>query len=92
MSPQSRYPEIAICSVLVFLSVAGVIWYEESGLLKRDIDGLLLLSICVLTGSIFSLQLISIARSAGWFKSLVSYRVKQRSPSEHADGVADRAF
>ena len=64
-----RYvPELAICGVLVLLSLCGMIWYETSGLLRGDIDGILLLAICLLVGTIFFVQFILIARSAGWIK------------------------
>ena len=61
-------PELAVCSVLVLLSLCGMAWYETSGLLKHDIDGLLLVSICLLIGTIFSAQFVQIVRSAEWIK------------------------
>jgi hypothetical protein len=69
-------PELAICGALVLLSLWGMIWYETSGLLKHDIDGLLLVSICLLTGTIFSVQFVLIARSAEWIKFLGRNRAK----------------
>lgn len=60
--------ELAICCALVLLSLLGMIWYEMSGLLRGDIDGLLLLAICLLIGTIFFVQFILIAQSAGWIK------------------------
>ena len=72
-----RYiPELAICGVLVVISLWGVIWYEASGLLRHDIDGILLLAISFLVGTIFSVQLILIARSAGWIEFAGRNRAK----------------
>jgi len=67
---RSHIHELVICGVLVLLSLWGIIWYEATGLLKKDIDGFLLLSICFLVGCVFSLQFLMIARSAGWLKTL----------------------
>jgi len=69
-------PELAVCSVLVLLSLWGMAWYETSGLLKHDIDGLLLVSICLLIGTIFSAQFVQIVRSAEWIKFPGRHRAK----------------
>ena len=69
-------PELTVCSVLVLLSLCGMAWYETSGLLKHDIDGLLLMSICLLIGTIFSAQFVQIVRSAEWIKFPGSHRAK----------------
>ena len=69
-------PELAVCSVLVLLSLWGMAWYETSGLLKHDIDGLLLVSICLLIGTIFSVQFVLIARNAEWIKFPGRHRTK----------------
>jgi hypothetical protein len=62
----SNVPELAICSVLALLSLWGIIWYETSGRLKGDIDGLLLLSICLLIGGIFSVRFLRSYSDFGW--------------------------
>src|ERR1700676_2024044 len=62
------FPELAICGVLVLLSLWIVVWYEVPRLLRGDIDGILLLAICLLVGTIFFVQFILITRSAGWIK------------------------
>jgi hypothetical protein len=69
-------PELAICGALVLLSLWGMIWYETTGLLKHDIDGLLLMAICLLTGITFSVQFVLIARNAEWIKFLGRNRAK----------------
>jgi len=74
-------PELAICGALVLLSLWGMIWYETSGLLEHDIDGLLLVSICLLTGTIFSVQFVLIARSAEWIKFLGRNQAKDSARS-----------
>ena len=56
----------AICGSLILLSAWGIGWYGTSGLLRGDADGILLLAICGLIGSVFSVQLFLIARRAGW--------------------------
>ena len=69
-------PDLAVCSVLVLLSLRGMVWYETSGLLKHDIDGLLLMSICLLIGTMFSVQFVQIVRSAEWIKFPGRHRAK----------------
>lgn len=51
-----------ISSIFVLGSIAGIVWYAKSPLIRGDIDGLLLVAICVLMGTIFSVQLFSISR------------------------------
>jgi hypothetical protein len=69
MSSKASYIQLAvICGSLVLLSIAGIVWYQTSGLLRGDVDGILLLAICIMIGSIFSVQLLQIAQSAGWVK------------------------
>ena len=81
-----RYvPELAVCGVLVLFSLNGMIWYETSGLLKGDIDGILLLAICLLIGSVFSVQFLMIARSVGWLKFHRSIRAKKEILSNRVE-------
>jgi hypothetical protein len=69
MSSKASYIQLAvICGFLVLLSIVGIVWRQTSGLLRGDVDGILLLAICIMIGSIFSVQLLRIARSAGWVK------------------------
>jgi len=81
----SNVPELAICSVLALLSLWGIIWYETSGRLKGDIDGLLLLSICLLIGGIFSVRFLMIVRSAGRLKSLQKNQTGKSVPSNEEE-------
>ena len=54
---------IVISSIFVLGSIAGIVCYAKSPLLRGDIDGLLLVAICILMGTIFSVQLFSIYRT-----------------------------
>jgi hypothetical protein len=77
MKSRENYIQLAIiCGVLILLSIAGIVWYETSGLLRGDPDGVLLLAICIFTGTLFSIQILLMARSAGWLK----FRQKRRVP------------
>ena len=76
MQKRSNLLDLAICYALMLLSLLGFISYFTSGLLRGDIDGLLLLAICFLTGSIFSALLLLILRSAGWVKLFATKRMK----------------
>jgi hypothetical protein len=76
MQKRSNLLDLAICCALILLSLLGFISYFISGLLRGDIDGLLLLAICFLTGSIFSALLLLILRSAGWVKLFATKRMK----------------
>jgi hypothetical protein len=61
--------ELIVCLVLIGLSVVGVV----SALVTRlqgDIDGLLLILVCVLMGSLFSIMLIDLVKEEGWLAHL----------------------
>lgn len=68
MNPRRDVLElIAVCVILALLSLAGIIWDFTSGLLLAGgIDGLMMLLICLLTGGLFSLQALLLARKLGW--------------------------
>ena len=61
--------ELIVCLVLVGLSVVGAVSAFVTGL-RRDIDGLLLILVCVLIGSIFSTMLFVLAKQEGWLAHL----------------------
>ena len=77
MNPKSHLVDLAICCALVLLALLGFASYWESGLLRGDIDGLLLLSICFLVSGIFSMQLFLIVRRLGWLKFLDKIRARR---------------
>ncbi|HEX2711594.1 MAG TPA: hypothetical protein VHM88_05135, partial [Candidatus Acidoferrales bacterium] len=55
----------AICAVIVVLALVGLTWDFRTGL-EFNIDGLLLLLVCLMMGGLFSLMLLLIAKDAGW--------------------------
>jgi hypothetical protein len=61
--------ELMVCLVLIGLPVVGVVSVFVTGL-QRDIDGLLLILVCVLMFSIFSTLLFVLAKQEGWFGHL----------------------
>ena len=76
MKSRENYVQLAVfCGVFILLSIAGIVSYETSGLLRGDPDGVLLLAICLLIGTIFSIQIVLVARSAGWLKFRQRYQV-----------------
>ncbi|HWO28734.1 MAG TPA: hypothetical protein VNO32_08035, partial [Candidatus Acidoferrum sp.] len=76
MNPQTHLVDMAICCSLLFLTLLGFVSYFTGGLLRGDIDGLLLLSICFLIGSIFSALLFLILRSGSGVKLFALRRTK----------------
>ncbi len=74
---------IAICAVIVALALAGLAWDFLTGL-EFDIDGLLLLLICLMMGGLFSLMLLLIAKQAGWLARLPFPRKKAAAEAEAA--------
>lgn len=59
----------AICAIVVLLSLLGLAWAFVTGL-QFNIDGMLLLSICLMMGGLFSLMLFLIAKETGWLVRL----------------------
>lgn len=77
MNAKTHLIDLAICCALVFLALLGFISYWKSNLLRGNIDGLLLLSICFLVFSIFSVQMFLIVRSLGWLAFLDKIRARR---------------
>jgi hypothetical protein len=65
MRLRDRIMELMACLVLIGLSVVGVVSVFVTGL-RHDIDGLLLILVCVLMFSIFSTLLFVLAKQEGW--------------------------
>ena len=61
--------ELIVCLVLIGLSIVGAVSAFATGL-RRDIDGLLLILVCVLIGSVFSTMLFVLAKQEGWLAHL----------------------
>jgi hypothetical protein len=69
MRSRNGIMELIVCLVLIRLSVVGVV----SALVTRlqgDIDGLLLILVCVLMGSLFSIMLFDLVKEEGWLAHL----------------------
>lgn len=56
---------IGVALVFILLSAAGLAATFYTGILK-NIDGLLLVSICLLMALVFTAMLVAFARSQGW--------------------------
>ncbi len=58
-----------ICAVVILLSLGGLVWVFASGL-AFDLDGLLLILVCLTMGGIFLIMLLLMAKQAGWLGRL----------------------
>jgi hypothetical protein len=56
---------IGVALVFIILSAAGLAATLYTGILK-NIDGLLLISICLMMALVFTVMLAALARSQGW--------------------------
>jgi uncharacterized Tic20 family protein len=70
---------VAICLIIVALSLAGAI-ADFVNHIALDIDGILLLLTCLMMGGLFSLMLFLIAREQGW----IPRRQKDLAPAPAA--------
>jgi hypothetical protein len=61
---------VAICAVLILFSLIGLV-FDFTTLMKFhiDLDGLLLLCVCLMLGGMFSLTLFLVAKDQGWLPS-----------------------
>ncbi len=66
---------VAICMFVIVLSIAGLV-SDFATRLEFNIDGLLLLLVCLLMGGIFSLMLLLVAREQGWLDWIAFLRKK----------------
>ncbi len=66
---------VAICAVIVVLALAGLVGAFATRL-EFNIDGLLLLVVCLMMGGIFTLMLLLLAKEAGWLAWLPFPRKK----------------
>ncbi len=76
---------VAICAMIMLLALLGLIgdlWTR----LEFDIDGLLLLLVCLMMGGLFSLMLFLIAKDAGWLARLpLPHRKHAAEPASAAN-------
>ncbi len=66
-----------MCVIVILFSIAGIVanFVTRIGL---NIDGILLLLVCLGMGGLFSLMLLVLAREEGWLPA----RKKQESPAQ----------
>ena len=69
MRSRNGIMELIVCLVLIGLSVVGVVSAFVTRL-QGDIDGLLLILVCVLMGSLFSVMLFDLVKEEGWLAHL----------------------
>jgi hypothetical protein len=77
MRLRSGILELAVCLVVIALSVVGAVSAFVTDL-QRDIDGLLLISICAWMGGLFSIMLLLLAKNHGWLRHLSWSRLRKR--------------
>jgi hypothetical protein len=70
---------LAMCTIIVALSVAGVVAAFVTRLVD-SVDGLLLLMISLMMGGVFALMLLLTAKEEGWLPS----RAKKKDSSAKA--------
>jgi len=86
------------CLVVVLLSLAGLVWIFAAGMIQiglqppsfqADMDGLLLLLVCLSMAGVFAAMLLWIAWDAGWLEVLRRLRgakdpqaAEDRNPKE----------
>jgi hypothetical protein len=63
-----------IAAILALLSLVGLVLTITSGLLTSGVDGLFLLLVCLLTGTIFGLIALSGAMQAGYIPAPARFR------------------
>jgi ABC-type uncharacterized transport system permease subunit len=69
MTPKKNQLEMAVVSVVfIVLALVGVVATFTSGLLGAGIDGIMLISICLVVVLAFTIELFMLALDAGWIK------------------------
>jgi len=75
-----------VCLIVLVLSIAGLV-ADFSSHLEFNIDGLLLLGVCLMMGGTFAVMLLLIAKEYGWLGRLPLHR--KRSTAEVAANPTD---
>ncbi len=73
-----------ICLLIVVASLGIVAWTAISGWLLT-LDGLLLVSICLMLAAVFGACFLWLAYDAGWLKKLKSRRTSSAAPEAKKD-------
>ena len=63
---QEMFALMLIAAFLALLSLVGIVLTFTSGLATSGVDGLFLILVCLLTGTIFGLTALSMAAKAGY--------------------------
>ena len=58
---------VALCAIVMLLSLAGLVWAILVGM-ALTLDGLLLIFTCLTMGGVFFLMLLWLAKEHGWVK------------------------
>jgi len=58
---------IALCAVVILLSIVGLVWAVLVGI-ALTLDGLLLILTCLTMGGVFFLMLLMLAKEHGWIR------------------------
>ena len=58
---------VALCAIVILLSLAGLVWAILVGM-ALTLDGLLLIFTCLTMGGLFFLMLLWLAKEHGWIK------------------------
>ena len=58
---------VALCAIVILLSLAGLVWAILVGM-ALTLDGLLLIFTCLTMGGVFFLMLLWLAKEHGWIK------------------------
>jgi hypothetical protein len=56
---------LVICAVMLVLSILGIVG-SLSARLKGNLDGLLMLAVCLMTALIFAILMFVLAKERGW--------------------------
>jgi len=80
---------VVVCAVIVVLSLAGLAAAFATRL-ELDIDGLLLIAVCLMMGGIFSLMLFLIAKEYGWLDHM-PFLGRKRAAKAAAGNPSDSA-
>jgi hypothetical protein len=65
MDETAMFLTMIVCAILALLALVGLVWDIWSGLITSGVDGLMLLLVCLLIGSLFAGQAALLARDAG---------------------------
>jgi hypothetical protein len=80
---------VLICAVIALLSILGLAGNFATRL-ESDVDGLLLLMVCLMMGGIFTIMLAMILKNVGWLK-LPAFGGKKSMMGAAATNPADPA-